>query len=85
MSVIKGVNHRVIEINRPESAYFERAVLYLRPEVSDAVLPAAQLAAEHFLGEEHPRKRRPRLRSWGWFALGMAASAGAAGVLVLLR
>ena len=31
--MIKGVNKKVIEINRPDSAYFERAVLYLKPDV----------------------------------------------------
>ena len=33
--MIKGVNKKVIEINHPDSAYFERAVLYLKPDVKD--------------------------------------------------
>ena len=85
MNVIKGVSRRIIEINRPESPYFERAVLYLRPEMSDAPHRTAQLAAERYLGVVSPKERRFRLREWGWFALGMAASGGAAALLFLLR
>ena len=33
--MIKGVNKKIIEVNNPDSLYFERAVFYLRPEVSD--------------------------------------------------
>ena len=83
--VIKGVNHHVIEISRPESAYFERAVLFLRPELSDSSLQTAQLAAEQYLGELAPQNRRFRPKGWLWFALGMAVSGGAAGAVWLLR
>lgn len=33
--MIKGVNKQIIEINDPESKYFEKAVLYIRPEYAD--------------------------------------------------
>lgn len=32
--MLKGVNKRIVEINDPDSLYFERAVFYLRPNVS---------------------------------------------------
>ena len=83
--MIKGVNHRVIEVSRPESAYFERAVLFLRPELSESSLQTAELAAEHFLGESIPKRRRFRLQGWGWFMLGCAVSGGAAAAFCLLR
>lgn len=35
--MIKGVNKKIIEINNTDSLYFEKAVFYLRPNVS--VLP----------------------------------------------
>ena len=85
MTMIKGVNHRVIEVSRPESAYFERAVLFLRPELSDSLLQTAELEAEHFLGDVSPIRRHFRLRAWFWFALGMAVSGGAAGAFFLLH
>ena len=85
--MIKGVNRKVIEINHPESAYFERAVLYLRPDVNEAPLHAAQLETEAFLGSAHTQKRKPRLtlRSWVWFVLGMAVSGGVTAAILLLR
>lgn len=84
--MIKGVNRKVIEINHPESAYFERAVLYLRPDVNEAPLHAAQLETEAFLGST-PRKQKQHhtLRSWVWFVLGMAVSGGVTAALLLLR
>ena len=33
--MIKGVNKQIIEVNDPESKYFEKAVLYIRPEYAD--------------------------------------------------
>lgn len=33
--MIKGVNKRIIEINNPESVYFEKAVFYLKPSVRE--------------------------------------------------
>lgn len=37
--MIKGVNKRIIEINNPDSIYFEKAIFYLKPNVRE--LPAA--------------------------------------------
>ena len=34
MPVIKGTTRRVIEVNGSDSCYFEKAVLYVRPECS---------------------------------------------------
>lgn len=31
--MIKGVNKKVLEINNPQSIYFEKAVLYLKPNM----------------------------------------------------
>lgn len=41
---IKGVNKRVIEVTGTENAYFEKAVLYIRPECS--ALTDSRLAEE---------------------------------------
>ncbi len=73
--MIKGVNRRVIEINRPDSEYFERAVLYLRPEVNEVPLHAAQNAAQSYFGGQPHRHRSVRIRGWLWFLLGAAAAA----------
>ncbi|MBP3747667.1 MAG: hypothetical protein J6I47_09470 [Ruminococcus sp.] len=36
--MLKGVNKNIIEVNNPDSIYFEKAVFYLRPHVRE--LPA---------------------------------------------
>lgn len=63
--MIKGVNKRIIEINNPDSIYFEKAIFYLKPNVRE--LPAAvtekeidrfvsQLGLE-FCGEKKSRRK----------------------------
>ena len=42
--MVKGVNKKIIEINNPESIYFERAVFYLKPNV--VTLPEAVSRSE---------------------------------------
>ena len=32
--MIKGVNRKIIEVNNPDSPYFEKAVLYLKPNIA---------------------------------------------------
>ncbi|MBQ8959625.1 MAG: hypothetical protein IJ071_00155 [Ruminococcus sp.] len=77
--MIKGVNKHIIEINDPDSLYFERAVFYLRPGVRE--LPA-ELGRREIgrcfskLGIS-PRRRRPGLRGGLLIAIGLALIAGA--------
>ena len=33
--LLKGVNRQAIEINQPESEYFERAIFFVKPEYAD--------------------------------------------------
>jgi len=80
--MIKGVNRKVIEINRPDSAYFERAVLYLKPDVAEVPLQAAQAEADGLF--ETRAVHRSRLLGWGLFLLGMLTSGGVCVLVVLL-
>lgn len=79
--MIKGVNKKVIEINRPDSAYFERAVLYLKPDVKDIPPHAAQMETLDYFSPG--KKSRKPLKGWVLFLLGMSVSA--VGCCVLLR
>ncbi len=67
--MIKGVNKKVIEINRPDSMYFERAVLYLKPHVSEVPLKEAKEETERYF-KTQPRK----FPAWLMFLLGMATT-----------
>lgn len=42
--MIKGVSRKVVEINNPDSIYFEKAIFYLKPHMSD--IPAKLLTKE---------------------------------------
>lgn len=81
--MLKGVNRKVIEVNRPDSVYFERAVFYLRPEVDDAPAYAALHESEGCFAGVQVRPRI-RLRRWLWFLLGMVVSGGGGWVFYLL-
>ncbi len=74
-TMIKGVNKKVIEISRPDSAYFERAVLYLRPDVAEVPLQAAQTEVDAYFEAAAGRRRRHKLQAWLVFLSGMGTSA----------
>jgi len=69
--MIKGVNKKVIEINKPDSAYFERAVLYLKPDVNEVPLHAAQMETLDYFNQ---KKEKPHGRNLLFFLLGAVTS-----------
>lgn len=79
--MIKGVNRKVIEVNQPDSLYFERAVLYLRPEVTDAGLQAAAAESEQVLSGLPGRSRNEK-KFWTAFLLGMLVSGSLFGLML---
>ena len=60
--MIKGVNKKIIEINNPDSIYFERAVFYLKPNV--VTLPEAVSRSEmnRFMVALENEYTKPRYR-----------------------
>ena len=84
--MIKGVNHRIIEINEPAGRYFERAILFVRPGLDEVSERKPSSLAEGFTGsisrppvsavEKQAKKRRfkikMRLHAALWCALGIA-------------
>jgi hypothetical protein len=59
--MIKGVTKKIIEINNPDSIYFEKAVFYLRPNVRELPQEVSRAEAQRYiarLGLEYNRKRR---------------------------
>lgn len=61
--MVKGVNKQIIEVNNPDSIYFEKAIFYLRPGVR--ILPT-ELSSREIDKITAPygnfRKKRKRLR-----------------------
>lgn len=61
--MIKGVNRRIVEITGMDNDYFEKAVLYLRPDKSSSMparidLEARNAACEIISQENFPRKQK---------------------------
>lgn len=80
--MIKGVNKRIIEINNPDSIYFEKAIFYLKPNVRE--LPAAvtekeierfvsQIGLEYYGQKKSRRKFRILVCALFLIAVGVAA------------
>lgn len=62
--MIKGVTKKIIEINNPDSIYFEKAVFYLRPNVRELPHEVSRAEAQRYiakLGLEYNRKQRKSL------------------------
>ncbi len=53
--MIKGVNRRIVEITGMENDYFEKAVLYIRPDKSAAAEPRIELEARSAVGKLIPK------------------------------
>lgn len=49
--MIKGVNKRVIEINNPDSIYFEKAIFYLKPNVRELPSAVTEKEINRFVSE----------------------------------
>lgn len=52
--MIKGVNKKVIEINNPRSLYFEKAVMYLKPNLSSVSLKLLRAEAQEMIQSMSP-------------------------------
>lgn len=59
--MLKGVNRKIIEVNRPDSIYFEKAVFYLRPNVRELPQEISDAEISRYidrLGIEYRRRKR---------------------------
>ena len=66
--MIKGVSKKVLETNNPQSLYFEKAVLYLKPNLSQVSYKLLRSEAEEMLGSFgtiNRKKRRFKQLIWG--------------------
>ncbi len=71
--MVKGVHKKIIEINHPDSLYFEKAVFYLRPGMTQFPQELAKEAAYTMLENASP-SRRKRCPLWVRYLLIMLLS-----------
>ena len=61
--MVKGVHKKILEINHPDSLYFERAVFYLKPGITQLPPQVSQEDADALLQEISPSAKK-RTRLW---------------------
>ena len=82
--MLKGVNRQVLEITQPENKYFERILLFVRPEFSGLSEARLKQQAERALPQETKPPRQKKHRRYPAQLLRAAVCAGAgAGILAL--
>lgn len=59
--MVKGVHKKIIEVNHPDSLYFERAVFYLKPGITQLPQQLSQADADALLQEASPAQSRRRV------------------------
>lgn len=82
--MIKGVTKKIVEINNPDSIYFEKAVFYLRPNVRELPPEVSRAEAHRYiakLGLEYTKRRKHR--KWGKIFFLTAALVSAAAVIFI--
>lgn len=78
--MLKGVNKRIIEVNRPEDHYFEKVIFFLSPKAEqDAFL--ALKRSEEYLKNAYPKVKKRRLK-FRWKLLFQLTAAAAAGGII---
>ncbi len=59
--MVKGVNKKIIEVNNPDSIYFEKAVFYLKPEVRTLPDEIARREIDRYITGMGVQKRQSRV------------------------
>ena len=87
VQLIKGINKQVIDIGETGNQYYERAILFLKPEYSDMQREILEREAKNFLkgiSTTSPLKSRSRTLYWV-VRLGIAAAVGSClSIMVLI-
>lgn len=83
--MLKGVNKRIVEINDPESIYFERAVFYLRPNITVIPDMVSHLEAERLYTKASGSSQEGRSRKVSRKKLLIIGAAAAAVLLMLMK
>lgn len=82
---MRGVNKLIVEIKDTENEYFDRAILFLKPDKVTVEQSELNLGAEKLLSAVRNGRNR-RKKRWIWFtaACGAAVLAGGAVAVVMM-
>ena len=65
--MIKGVNHQIIEITKPDHPYFERALLFVKSSYAEQAPDALRREGERFVKESDSFSALRSNRAMRWF------------------
>lgn len=82
---MRGVNKLVVEIKDTENEYFDRAILFLKPDKVTVEQSELNLGAERLLKAVRDGRNR-RKRRWAWMtaACGAVVLAGGAVAVIMM-
>lgn len=85
--MIKGVNHQVLEVNRPACEYFEKVLFFVKPEYTSAGNGKIIEMANNIVVStgSPPRSRRRKKRVYSAFSPIIWASIGAIVSAIIIK
>lgn len=88
--MLKGVNKLIIEVNNPESDFFERAIFFVKPEKSDLITRDMNRNVQDIVGKAEAASKAGKIRikpakKYALLKLAGAAGLGAAAAGVIMR
>ncbi len=85
--MIKGVNHQVVEVNKPQCEYFEKVLFFVKPEYSaENNMKIGELANSIAVTTGSPPKtRRGKKRVYSAFSPIIWAAIGAAAAVIVIK
>ena len=82
--MIKGVNKKVLEINNPQSIYFEKAVLYLKPNMDCTPEQLVRREADELMNSISPKLHKSVLYTKLLVAIAIAFAAVSLTLLLII-
>ncbi len=85
--MIKGVNHQVVEVNRPGCEYFEKVLFFVKPEYSEVSQSKINEKVNSIAMStgSPPKMRKRRKRVYSVFAPVIWAAIGATVCAVVIK
>lgn len=85
--MIKGVNHQVVEVNKPQCEYFEKVLFFVKPEYSAQSNMKIREVANNIAVTtgSPPKTRKGKRRVYSVFSPFIWAGIGAAIAVIIIK
>lgn len=87
MNLIRGVNRQIIEVCETENAFFEKVILFVRPDYMEESETELKNQADRMLRRygHYPKKRKKQARVFAMLKLLSVALCGAAVAIIIMK